>query len=194
MAGNLAICCLEDLNHSIHIEKESLRSKTLKSGSAQALAVTKTSPPSKGRTVASELAGPSEMTCTHSKACRARSKAARGSCSFMEKKYRNLGLPMLLQQQIPTVVFPPSYSSVPPHLSLCLSHQDEPRNMNYTMCGSVHSVSCDDFCMGIKAGSLTIVKLYTTCCADLKETILCPCIQISYFCIGDSDCFSVFFL
>lgn len=58
----------------------------MKSSSAQALAVTKTSPPSKGHTVASELAGPSEMTRTHSKACKARSKGARGSCSFMGKK------------------------------------------------------------------------------------------------------------
>lgn len=81
---------------------------------------------------------------------------------------------------------------MPPHLFLCLSWQDEPRNMNYTMCGSVHSVSCDDFYMGIKAGSLTTVKLCTTCHADLTEIILCPCIQISYFWIGGLRLFFCF--
>lgn len=58
---------------------------------------------------------------------------------------------MLLQQQLPTVVFPQP-KVLCPHTCHCAFHvRMEPKNMNSTMCGSVHSVSCDDFYMGIKS-------------------------------------------
>lgn len=93
----------------------------MKSGSAQALAVTKTSPPSKGHTVASELAGPSEMMCTHSKACRARSKAARGSCSSLEKKKQESGATNAVTATNPNSSVSPAIVLFP-HTCLCTFH------------------------------------------------------------------------